>query len=320
MITYLVRRLAISIILLAIVSLLSFAIIRFAPGSKTAGGEEMSPKKLAAAEEARRAKYHLNDPWYSQYFLVMKDLFSNKLVDYNDRPVHEQIVDRLPWTMLLNAVSLVLVFGMGIPLGVAGARFRGGWRDTSSAVGAFFLLSLPGFFVSYMLCILLVKYIYVPILGVGTFGMQFSSWWQQALDTGWHLFAPALVLALPGVAVQSRYVRASLIESLSEDYIRTARAKGLSESVVYYKHALRNSLRPMVTFFGFLLAGMIAGSVIVETIFSYPGMGRLAYEALSKRNLPVLVAINFYSAVLVVMGNLLADMLYSVVDPRVRLE
>lgn len=320
MIYYLVRRMGISLVLLAIVSVISFAIIRFAPGAKAAGGEEMNQKKSLAAEQARQKKYHMDERWYKQYVLVMRDLLTNRLVDYNDRPVQEQIIDRLPMTMLLNAVSLILVFGLGIPLGVVGARFRGGWRDTTVAVGAFFLLALPGFFVAYMLCILLVKFVQVPILGASTYGMHFSNFAQVVLDTGWHLFAPALVLALGGIAVQSRYVRASLIESLSEDYIRTARAKGLPESVVYYRHALRNSLRPMVTFFGFLLAGMIAGSVVVEQIFSYPGMGRLAYEALIKRNLPVLVAINFYSAVLVVTGNLLADLLYSVVDPRVRLE
>jgi peptide/nickel transport system permease protein len=250
----------------------------------------------------------------------MKEMFNGDLVDYNKRSVIALIGERLPWTLLLNGVSLLMVYGIGIPLGIWGARWRGGWRDSTIAFGAFFLISLPNFFISYLFCMLLVKYVEAPVLGLSTFGTDYESWVMVILDHGWHLFAPALVLALPGIAVQSRYVRASMIETLGEEYIRSARAKGLKESIVYYKHALRNSLRPIITFIGFLLVGMIGGSVIVETIFAYPGMGRLGFEALTKRDLPTLMTINFIAAGLVIFGNLLADILYGMVDPRVRLE
>jgi peptide/nickel transport system permease protein len=140
------------------------------------------------------------------------------------------------------------------------------------------------------------------------------------LDVSWHLFAPAFVLAIGGIAVMSRYVRSSMMDVMSEDYVRTARAKGLDETVVFYKHALRNSLRPVVTFIGLSLPGLLGGAVIIETIFGYPGMGRLGFEAVLERDYPVLVTLNFIGAVLVLAGNLLSDILYAVVDPRVRLE
>jgi peptide/nickel transport system permease protein len=144
--------------------------------------------------------------------------------------------------------------------------------------------------------------------------------WPQLLDRIWHLLIPATVLALGGLAAQSRYLRATMIESLREDYIRTARSKGLAENVVLYKHALRNSIRPIISGIGMLLPAMISGAVIIETIFAYPGMGRLGYEAVLERDYPTLVALNFVVAALVLLGNLISDLLYAAVDPRVRLE
>jgi peptide/nickel transport system permease protein len=143
---------------------------------------------------------------------------------------------------------------------------------------------------------------------------------HAGLDTLWHLLLPSTVLAIGGIAAQSRYLRATMIGTLRDDYIRTARAKGLSEETVLYKHALRNSIRPLVTGIGMLLPALISGAVIVENIFAYPGMGRLGYEAVLERDYPTLVALNFVVAALVLLGNLLSDLLYAAVDPRVRLE
>ncbi len=136
----------------------------------------------------------------------------------------------------------------------------------------------------------------------------------------WHLLLPAIMLALGGIAAQSRYIRASMLETLREDYIRTARAKGLDKDTVFYKHALRNSVRPLITGIGGLLPALIGGAVIVETIFAYPGIGQLGYQAMLERDYPTLVTLNFITAVLVLLGNLIADVLYAIVDPRVRLE
>ena len=150
--------------------------------------------------------------------------------------------------------------------------------------------------------------------------MTFGNGLEVFLDRWWHVILPASILAIGGVAVQSRFIRASMIETLREDYIRTARAKGLDENAVFYRHALRNSIRPLITGIGLLLPALIGGAVIIENIFAYPGMGRLGYEAVLERDYPTLVALNFVTAALVLVGNLLADVLYAVVDPRVRLE
>ena len=320
MITFIIRRTAIAIFLLFVVSIISWFIMTLTPGSPMPWSE-LNPKITEQTKDLYRKKFHFDKPLYKQYYLLMNDLFRGKLVSNKDeRPVLTKIGERLPATLALNLVSIVLTFGLGIPLGIQAARHAGRWRGTMSTVTAFLAISLPSFWTSYLLCIFLVKYVQIPILGLRTFGLAGQTPLQTALDMAWHLFAPALVLAIGGIAVESRYLRSSLLESLSEDYIRTARAKGLSETLVLYKHALRNSLRPLVTGIGLLLPALIGGSVIVESIFGYPGMGRMGYQAVLERDYPVLLTLNLVAAALVLAGNLLADILYAVVDPRVRLE
>ena len=187
-----------------------------------------------------------------------------------------------------------------------------------TSVLAFTFIALPGFWVSYLLAIALVNYAAVPILGTHTIGVAFSNGAEVFLDRWWHVMLPASILAIGGVAVQSRFIRASMIETQREDYIRTARAKGLDENTVFYRHALRNSIRPLITGIGMLLPALISGAVIIESIFAYPGIGRLGYEAVLERDYPTLVALNLVTAMLVLHGNLLADILYAVVDPRGR--
>lgn len=320
MTTFLIRRLLISLVVLVLVSVISFFIITLTPGSPYPWGD-LNPKISPAVKEAYRKKFHLDEPLIVQYGLIMRDLFTGRLVSNKDeRPVLAKIGERVPYTLLLNAVALLIEFSFGIALGLYGARFRGTWRDKATAVTAFAFIAIPGFWLSYLLCIGLVKYVQVPLLGLYTFGVDHPNELTYVLDRAWHLFAPALVLAIGGIAVMSRYVRSSMIEVLGDDYIRTARAKGLEETAILYKHALRNSLRPVVTFVGFSLPAMLGGAVIIESIFGYPGMGRLGFEAVLERDYPVLVALNFIAAVLVLAGNLLSDILYAVVDPRVRLE
>jgi peptide/nickel transport system permease protein len=189
-----------------------------------------------------------------------------------------------------------------------------------SSMGAFALIALPGFWVAYLILIGLVNFAGVPVLGTQSYGIDFPSFANRWLDRLWHVVLPGTILALGGIAVQSRYIRATVLEAMHEDYIRTARAKGLPEETVFYKHALRNAVRPLITGIGSLLPALIGGSLIIETIFAYPGMGRLGYEAVLERDYPTLVALNFIVAALILIGNLLADVLYAVVDPRVRLE
>ncbi len=320
MLNYIIRRLLISVVVLALVTVISFGIVMLAPGNPTMFAE-MNPKISESVKEIYRKKFHFDEPLYRQFYLMMTDLATGRLVSAKDeRPVLGKIIERIPATVLLNVTSMAFVFAFGIPLGVFSARYAGRWPDTFATFIAFLFIALPGFWISYLLCIWLVKSVAVPLLGIYTFGVVYQSGMQEFLDRVWHLMLPAFVLGIGGVAVQSRFIRASMIETLGEDYIRTARAKGLAQSVVFYKHALRNSIRPLITGLGYLLPALLGGSVIIESIFAYPGMGRLGYEAVLERDYPVIITLNFVAAILVLFGNLIADLLYPVVDPRVRLE
>jgi peptide/nickel transport system permease protein len=164
-----------------------------------------------------------------------------------------------------------------------------------------------------------VTQLHVPVIGLKTYGLTGAGLLTQAMDRLWHLMLPSILGAAGGVAVLSRYVRNQMLEVQNQDYVRTARAKGLPSDKVYYKHALRNALLPFVTMFGLVLPGLIGGSVIIESIFSWPGMGRMAYEAILARDYPVILTVNFISAILVLAGTWLSDVLYMIVDPRIRL-
>jgi peptide/nickel transport system permease protein len=320
MTAFIIRRLLISVVLLFFISLISFFIITLTPGSPYPWGE-LNPKVSEDVKRIFREKFHLDRPLHEQYGFIMRDLFTGELRSIKDeRPVLQKIAERLPATLVLNLAALALSLSFGLMLGVYGARYAGRPPDVITSILAFVFIALPGFWVSYLLAIGLVNYAAVPILGTHTIGVTFANGLEVFLDRWWHVMLPASILAIGGIAVQSRFIRASMIETLREDYIRTARAKGLDENAVFYRHALGNSIRPLITGIGMLLPALIGGAVIIENIFAYPGMGRLGYEAVLERDYPTLVALNFVTAALVLVGNLLADVLYAVVDPRVRLE
>lgn len=315
-----IRRLLISLVLLFGISLISFFMVTLAPGSPYPWGE-LNPKITPQVKEMFRKKFHLDRPIYEQYVLNMRDLFSGRLKSIkDDRPVLERILERLPATVTLNIASIVLSLTFGLLLGIYAARHAGRPPDFWVSLLAFVFIAVPTFWIANLAIIGFVKFTSVPVLGTQSFGIDFPNVVASGLDRVWHIALPAVVLSLGGIAVQSRYIRASMLETLREDFIRTARAKGLEEDMVFYKHALRNSIRPLITGIGSLLPALIGGAVIVEMIFAYPGMGRLAYEAALERDYPMLVALNFIVAALVLAGNLISDILYAVVDPRVRLE
>ena len=320
MTSFLIRRLSLSVVLLFIISLISFFIVTLTPGSPYPWGE-LNPKISAEVKANFRKKFHLDRPLHEQYAFIMRDLFTGNLRSIKvDRPVMAKILERLPATLALNFTAILISLAFGTLLGVYAARHAGRWQDMAGSFLAFLFIALPGFWISYLLAIVLVKEFGVPILGTQSYGIEFPNAAAAELDRIWHLLIPATILALGGLAAQSRYLRATMIETLREDYIRTARAKGLAEEVILYKHALRNSIRPLVTGIGMLLPALISGSVIIESIFAYPGMGRLGYEAVLERDYPTIVALNFVVAALVLLGNLISDLLYAAVDPRVRLE
>jgi len=183
----------------------------------------------------------------------------------------------------------------------------------------FALISIPGFYLSYLGIIFVVQTFHVDVIGIRTFGREGATVLPGVMDRLWHLVLPSALGVTGSVAVLSRYVRSQMLEVIGSDYVRTARAKGLDEDAVLYRHALRNGLLPFVTMLGLLLPGLIGGSVIFETIFAWPGIGRLGYEAILGRDYPVVIALNFIAAALTVLGTLLSDLLYMVVDPRIRL-
>jgi peptide/nickel transport system permease protein len=270
--------------------------------------------------ERFRQEFHLDKSLYVQYLYFYRDLFTGKTVSWKDnQSVLKKIWERFLNSLPLFIVGTILTWTLSFPVGIRSAIFRNGIYDRSTTFLAYLLISIPGFFFAYILIIFVVTNFHVPVIGMETFGMGTSSWTRLVMDRVWHLLIPSVLGATGGIAVLSRYVRSQMLEVEGQDYVRTARAKGLPPDQVHYKHALRNALLPFVTMFGLILPGLIGGSVIIESIFSWPGMGRMAYEAILARDYPVILTVNFISAVLVLIGTFISDLLYLVVDPRIRL-
>lgn len=318
MLAFLGRSLIQKIITLFFVSVISFLIIHIAPGEPSQI-DPMNPKFTKEVLERFRKEFHLDKPLYTQYLYFYRDLLTGKSVSWKDnRPVLEKIFERFLNSLPLFILGTLITWTLSFPVGIPAAIRRGGLYDRSTTFLAYLLISIPGFFFAYMLIILVVTRFHVPVIGMETFGIS-SKGWHFLMDRLWHLLLPSILGAAGGIAVLSRYVRNQMLEVENQDYVRTARAKGLPADKVHYKHALRNALLPFVTMFGLVLPGLIGGSVIIESIFSWPGMGRMAYEAILNRDYPVILTVNFVSAILVLIGTFISDLLYMVVDPRIRL-
>jgi len=319
MLSFFGRSIIQKIITLFFVSVVSFLIIHIAPGEPSQV-DPLNPKFTPELVERFRKEFHLDKPLYSQYLLFYRDLFTGKTVSWKDsQPVLNKIWERFLNSLPLFIVGTIITWTLSFPIGIRSALFRGGVYDRSVTFLSYLLISIPGFFFAYILIIFVVNSFHVPVIGMETFGLVTSAWPTVIMDRIWHLLLPSVLGATGGIAVLSRYVRSQMLEVEGQDYIRTAKAKGLSPDLVHYKHALRNALLPFVTMFGLILPGLIGGSVIIESIFSWPGMGRMAYEAILARDYPVILTINFVSAVLVLAGTFISDLLYMIVDPRIRL-
>lgn len=314
---FLFKRLLQLFITLIGISILSWIIITQAPGSPIA--LTMDPKVSPKIIEEMEKNYDLDKPIYQQYFLWLKKLFAGKLYSFKDgRPVLEKISERIWNTLLLNLVATIIIFSLAVPLGVFSARRPYSFLDHLGTFGAYLGLSIPGFWLAYLVILATVKLFGYPVLGLRSFVIEGLSPPEVILDRIWHLLLPASIMAIHGIAGLSRYTRSSMLEVVQQDYIRTAKSKGLPEEVVYYKHALRNALLPIITLFGFLIPGLIGGSIIMESVFAWPGIGRLAYQAVLARDYPVVMTILTISAVLTLIGNFIADILYGLADPRIR--
>jgi peptide/nickel transport system permease protein len=319
MLSFIGRSIIQKIVTLFFVSIVSFLIIHLAPGEPSQV-DPLNPKFTPEMVERFREAFHLDKPLYLQYLYFYRDLFTGKTISWKDnQSVLKKIWERFLNSLWLFIVGTILTWTISFPVGIRSAIFRGGTYDRSATFFSYLLISIPGFFFAYILIIFVVTHFHVPVIGMETFGIGDTAWLSRAMDRIWHLLLPSILGATAGIAVLSRYVRSQMLEVIGQDYVRTAKAKGLSPDRVHYKHALRNALLPFVTMFGLILPGLIGGSVIIESIFSWPGMGRMAYEAILARDYPVILTVNFVSAVLVLAGTFISDLLYLVVDPRIRL-
>ena len=319
MISFIGRSAIQKIITLFFVSIVSFLIIHLAPGEPSQI-DPLNPKFTPEVLERFRKEFHLDKPLHVQYLYFYQNLLTGKTVSWKDnQSVLKKIWERFLNSLPLFIVGTIITWTLSFPIGIRSAIFRGRLFDRSATFLSYLLISIPGFFFAYILIILVVTLFHVPVIGMETFGIGDVSVPYMFMDRIWHLILPSFLGASGGIAVLSRYVRSQMLEVEGQDYVRTARAKGLPAEQVYYKHALRNALLPFVTMFGLILPGLIGGSVIIESIFSWPGMGRMAFEAILARDYPVILTVNFVSAVLVLAGTFISDLLYLVVDPRIRL-
>jgi peptide/nickel transport system permease protein len=317
MASFVLRRLFQLFITLVGISIISWVIITQAPGSPIA--LTLDPKVSPKIIEQMMKNYDLDKPIYQQYALWLKKLFTGKLYSFKDgRPVMEKIGERIWNTLFLNAVATLIIFSLAIPLGVFSARRQYSFLDNLGTFGAYLGISIPSFWLAYLLILATVKLFGYPVLGMRSFVTEDFTTMEIVMDRLWHLMLPSIILAIGGIAGLSRYTRSSMLEVVRQDYVRTAKAKGLPEETVFYKHALRNALLPIITIFGFLIPDLIGGSIIMESVFAWPGIGRLSYQAVLARDYPVVMTILTISAVLTLIGNFVADILYAVVDPRIR--
>ena len=324
---FILRRLLAAIPLLLGIATLVFFVIALAPGDPTAA--YLNPNIPAEVIEQLRRNFGLDQPIYIRYVRWLGQFFTGNF-GYSfaqGRPVADILLEALPNTLVLAGISLILVFLSGVVIGVLQAVRQNSFVDGLLSVISLFFYSMPSFWLALMLMLIFALKahewnwpIALPATGVTSVDYDFLGVGEKLRDRLAHLVLPVSTLTLALAAGVARYTRGQMLEVVRQDYIRTARAKGLPESAVMVKHALRNSLIPVVTLLGLYLPFLFSGAVFVEVIFAWPGMGRVIVDAILQRDYPVVMATSFLFAVMVVLGNLIADVLYAVVDPRIRYE
>ncbi|MBS1902543.1 MAG: ABC transporter permease [Bacteroidetes bacterium] len=361
MIQYIIRRVLLFIPTLFFITIVTFSISRLAPGDPAElkagvggegtmrGGQQLNEQMI----QQIRAMWNLDKPiWFwtiftdekdatghtkplmerltfkwngtdNQYVLWVRNLlrmdFGKSFQD--NRPVLDKMLERMPITIFMSLISIILAYLIAIPLGIYSATHKDTTLDKVSTVTLFVLYSIPQFWIATMAIIFFGGgdfFAWFPNAGIHSMSVSPDDpWMTRTLDLLWHMILPIATTTYLSFAYLSRQMRGSMLEVIRQDYIRTARAKGLSEKVVVYKHALRNSLIPIITIVAYILPALISGSIVIEYIFTIPGIGKLAFEALTARDYPVIMAEFTLSSVLTLVGLLLADLLYSVVDPRI---
>jgi peptide/nickel transport system permease protein len=318
---FIIRRILLSIPLIWALATVTFFLVRLAPGDPLA--MYYNPEIDPSVMETVRVRLGLDQPLHVQYVRWIGALAQGELgVSFkHHRPVAEILAETLPNTLLLTGLALLFDLGLGVLLGVIAAVRQYSWVDHATSIAALFLYSMPGFWLGLMMIILFsLKLGWLPASQMESVDAEFMSFFPRLWDRATHLIMPVFVLGIASAASVARYMRGSLLEVIRQDYIRTARAKGLSERRVIFKHALTNALLPIITLLGLYIPFLISGAIVTETIFAWPGMGRLTIDAIFSRDYPVVMAANLLAGVMVIFGNLLADVLYAVVDPRIRYE
>jgi peptide/nickel transport system permease protein len=324
MATYALRRVLQTIPILFIISILLFFLVRAAPGGPLTSARR-NPNITKEQIEVIEEKLGLNDPLPVQYGRWMRDMLTGNLgqsIKFR-RPVNEMVAERIPNTLLLVGVSFLVTLLAAIPIGIWSARKPYSNFDYFVTTITFIGQSIPVYWLGLGLIVIFYVTIKNPWTGSPFFpvgGMNSQGKSGDLLDTLWHLVLPVTALSLGWVAWYSRFLRSSMMDVLHEDYVRTAKAKGANDQNVYYRHALRNAILPLVTLVALDLPSLFAGALFVETIFSWPGMGRLFWDAAKGRDYPVLLGVVMITAVLIIVCNILADLAYGWLDPRVKYE
>lgn len=309
-------------LLLGVVTV-TFLLLHLAPGDPTTA--YFNPNVPPEVVEAMRQNLGLDEPLHVRY-LKWIGAFLTGDFGYSfsqHRPVLESLGWALPNTLLLGGVSLALIFVLGCAAGVVQAIRQYSLLDETLTAGALFIYSMPAFWLALMLVLAvsapwMPEALRLPISGMTSLGYESLGFWGRLADRARHLVLPSVALGLASAAGVARYTRGSMLEVIRQDYVRTARAKGLSRARVVLRHVLRNALLPVITLFGLYLPVLFGGAVVIEVVFAWPGMGRLLYSGILARDYPLVMGATFSFGALVVVGNLLADLLYAAADPKVR--
>ncbi len=323
---YLIRRLLIALAMLVVITFLVYALIRSTPGDPTLVNiESMSPDRQPSPEALQRFReqYYLDKPIYVGYAMWVLHLVQGDLgqsMAYNGAPVSQVIGERIGNTLILTVSSLVLAYVLSIPLGLYFTARNGTMRERALSTVLYMLYSLPSYVAALFLQLAFaVKLDLLPLFGTHSDNFAQLSFIEQVWDIAKHAILPVTCFTYGSLAFYSRFIKANMNEVIRQDYIRTAKAKGVSPRNIIFHHAFRNTLIPLVTQIGLTLPALLGGSVILEQIFAWPGIGKLFFEALGYRDYPILMSLVLMFSVLTLLGQLLADVLYAIVDPRVSL-
>ncbi|MBM7544438.1 oligopeptide ABC transporter permease [Periweissella beninensis] len=313
------RRVLIMIPQIIILSILVFMLAKAMPGDPFTGsiGPNTDPKQIVALKRAAG----LYDPWYQQYWHWIVNLFHGNLGESYTlkQPVTAVLGNRISNTIWLSLLTLIISYAVAIPLGMTAGRYEGSRRDRGIVIFNFITFGVPTFVV-FLLGLFLFGYQLGWFPTTGTISADASGFIGEALSRLNHMILPAILAGILGTTSTIQYLRSEIIDSKSQDYVRTARAKGVPTNKVYSRHIFRNSLLPIAAFAGFQITGLIGGSIIVETVFSYPGMGQLFVSSITSRDYSVVTAIVLFTGILALLGSLLSDIIMSIVDPRIRIE